>query len=508
MKTTSGAVPPNVQFPLTSSPLAKASSAPVEITFLNPQADTFSKSLSTTAMPIDFSADSLDAAFHCPTPSSAKPSASVFKLLGTAGRTSSFSRTPEGVIAHVVKSSLDKKTDLEMHSLVKEHFEVLKLLKEDGTWAHPLLEEIGDKLLPDNLTVADFDEMTDAMAVNAAQNPYLHRFLEEAGKRELVNLYRTVRREGDQFFPEFGAYAMVLENLTKAMRENFHVAEACEAIWTQEREEVGGVRANIGFSGAVKYYSVEGPVSRWIDSLAEGEIAPDFLRLMLPINILEATAYDFYQGNSENAKAGWITAVHRPGGAQNALTGAGPTVITDDGNAISLAPPLPKQWADLYQTWNLGFVSQFCESPYGFVKLLIPQVSNYAATPGEYINNRALALYAHMNFLLFRRMHDGVGQPGRFDWSDIELTSLFGHVNAQSAQEYANEVDQLDPSRLARFKAAVSRIFARVVEVIERLWSRISGRALEQAPQPAGALEAGQQGAIEPTERLVIKPRL
>ena len=51
--------------------------------------------------------------------------------------------------------------------------------------------------------------------------------------------------------------------------------------------------------------------------------------------------------------------------------------------------PLTKEWADLYSTWNMGFVSHYSYFPYVMASLI--QVSDYQDKPSEYICDRALA---------------------------------------------------------------------------------------------------------------------
>ena len=54
-------------------------------------------------------------------------------------------------------------------------------------------------------------------------------------------------------------------------------------------------------------------------------------------------------------------------------TGAGPTRLSLDGKTLGLFYPFGRQWADLYTTWNLAFVTNFRNWPYMMVKLLIPR---------------------------------------------------------------------------------------------------------------------------------------
>ena len=70
-------------------------------------------------------------------------------------------------------------------------------------------------------------------------------------------------------------------------------------------------------------------------------------------------------------------AKNRPGLKNDTRTHQGSTRVSYDGQRVEFRPPLPRQWADLYTTWNLAFVtnSELTKAwPYFFVKLLIPSV--------------------------------------------------------------------------------------------------------------------------------------
>ena len=71
-------------------------------------------------------------------------------------------------------------------------------------------------------------------------------------------------------------------------------------------------------------------------------------------------------------------AKHKPGQSNDTRTQQGETRISEDGQKLEFRPPLPRQWNDLYSTWNLAFVTNTELTPawpYFMVKLLIPSVS-------------------------------------------------------------------------------------------------------------------------------------
>ena len=454
------AVPPSLRSPKSSLPAANSDGF-----------DSFKGSAAAFGRP---ALSPLDAAFN--------PVGRAVKSTKVESKGFLSSMGPESLIAGYVKSTLNAKTDAEMKSMVKQYFVTMKLMNEEGEWAHPKLAAIGESLFPSDMKVEDFRDLVDSMAENASENPYVHEFLTRAQGEDFPELYAKLQKQGAEMIPGFAAYAMTLQRLTVAMREDHEVSSACEKIWRAERAKVGGAYENIGFEGAVKYHSVEYPVSSMNAALEAGEIDPQFGRVILPVNIIEAMLYDMATGNNDNAKAGWITATHRPGNTPNAATGAGDTVLTEDGNGVSVNMPLPKDWADLYHAWNMAFVSQFAQFPYSMVKLLIPEVSDYQDEPSEYIHTRALALYAHLNFILFRPQGDEVGGAGAFDWSTPEMTKIFGEVNKEKAEEYAAEVDRLNPSLSTQVKNAIVNFFMSIYLFFQSIPDWFTA---EPAPAPA-----------------------
>jgi len=365
--------------------------------------------------------------------------------------------SPEGMVASVVKATLANKTDADAQAMMKSHFMQLKLLDADGNWAHPKLAAIGDQLMP-KVTVADLEGLIDEMAKNAADNPYLHDFLKTAQGKEFKELYRNVRASGDDVLPGVAAYAMVLQNITVAQRDDFEVLAACHEVWSKAREDLDSSK-HFGMFERVKLASVEKPIRMIIDAHESGEVDPKMFRLLLPLNIMEAVAVDAVNGRWGNAKTGWVLATHPPGSSTNDATGAGPAQFGEDGKGIELNMPLAKEWADLYSAWNLGFVSHYSYFPYVFAKLLIPEVNDYEDTPAEYIYDRAMALYTHLNFSLFGRAYGPISVDS-FDWSSEKLTRLFGEVNAKSAADYEAKVDELDPGPLKIIGDKAKSIFS------------------------------------------------
>ena len=172
-------------------------------------------------------------------------------------------------------------------------------------------------------------------------------------------------------------------------------------------------------------------------------------RLILFVNILEATLADIITLNTDNAKVGWVLDTNKAGSKDyNPRTGEGPSGWSDDKKGICLRPPLPKEWADLYQTWNMAFVSQSESFPYLISKLLIPQVANYQNNPSQYLHKRVLTLYICLNYLIFDCAERMKAKIPVIRLDDRKLTCLWGKSNLESAKKYKSKLLKLSLQKI------------------------------------------------------------
>ena len=80
-------------------------------------------------------------------------------------------------------------------------------------------------------------------------------------------------------------------------------------------------------------------------------------------------------GFEDNATVGSVLADHPPGAASDdPRTGAGPTLLSSDGNTLEYSSAFPREWAELYSNWNATFVANFPDFPYHIAILLLPSV--------------------------------------------------------------------------------------------------------------------------------------
>lgn len=344
-------------------------------------------------------------------------------------------------IAAEIKKTLDGFDERKMYVQMQRHYKLLHLMDEAGKWVTPELAKISHELLPGDMTEKKTKAFVDKIAQIAEQNPYLVKFLEEIKDKKFGHLFMKVKAEGGQIFSDVVAYAIVLERLTKAMHDDFKILKVCVEVFENARKKLG-LSKLISLKHKIKILSIETPIKKiFLKSHESGVVPKSTPRLVLPINILEAAFFDYFSGYRENACVGWMLAVHRPGSRKYDLrTGAGPSVWSEDKKAIACAPPLPKEWADLYQVWNMAFTSQFSDCPYMMTKLMIPQVAKYQDKPENYLYNRVLALYVYLNYTAILSIKNVKTSELKLQWSDSKLTSLWGKSNIESAREYESKL--------------------------------------------------------------------
>lgn len=186
----------------------------------------------------------------------------------------------------------------------------------------------------------------------------------------------------------------------------------------------------------VKLLSVNAGIDKYNAVHREGEVDPNTLQGILPMNIMEAVGVDLFQatvgdadareGHRANAYAGWVLAAHGPQGEAKAQ-------LSEDGTMVEIHPKATLAWDDLYASWNMDFVSISGEWPYYMAKLAIPEVNDYEDAPAQYINKRALALHLMMTFNALQGLEGG---RERLDWSDPDVRRIWGQLNADSAKQY------------------------------------------------------------------------
>ena len=344
-------------------------------------------------------------------------------------------------ISDIIKETLDTFEEDKMYDNMKKHYQTLRLIDENGDWALPELEKLSNGLLPQDITSAKSKDFVDNVFEYLKDNECLMNFLEKAKDRDFKQLRSKVENEGHIVFPDAIAYALVLEKLTKAIYNDYTIAERLLTFFKDKRQKCNASKYTDLFL-KLKLASVEYPIRNiFVESRKTKILHPSAGRWILSINILEALIADIVLGMFSNAMAAIALVFNRPGKlSKDIRTGEGPTCWADDNKGFSINVPLPKEWNDLYQSWNMAFITNSGEYPLSITKLLIPQVSNYKDNPSGYMVKRAIALFLLVNHSTFKCVDKISNNIPFYDWGDSELTKLWGECNLQSSRDYKRKL--------------------------------------------------------------------
>jgi hypothetical protein len=200
--------------------------------------------------------------------------------------------------------------------------------------------------------------------------------------------------------------------LRDAMKKEVEKMVGSESWW----QRMWSLFKAAGVFGAVKDYSVELGM-QGMEQVRDAGVAQESnvkgWASGLTINILEATATEFLHGYLDNASVGKAISQDKVLSLE----------VTPAKKALRLG--LSLDFARLYETWNLAFVTGNLEFLHIlYPKLLIPRVT--LATGQAYIYERVLALWLSIQFFL---MADLQRVPHVRFTGQEDLASLWGKVN-------------------------------------------------------------------------------
>ncbi len=152
----------------------------------------------------------------------------------------------------------------------------------------------------------------------------------------------------------------------------------------------------------------------------------------LKTNILEATTADLSRGYLDNVKTGFI------------LASSPVRKLWVEGPNLDVKQHFVDGWAELYQTWNLAFMTgNLKELDMMYPKLLIPVLVN--AEPDDYLYRRGVALWVTASMILLQKLqHTERPDFGPFP----EAARLWGSINLKYAREMANTIASLPDKSL------------------------------------------------------------
>ena len=339
--------------------------------------------------------------------------------------------------ADLIRSQLTEVDAEEFKSRVIKQYQYLHMLDKNGNWTRQVFADHEDTLLPGSLSLEDQNSLIDEIAANLKKNPYLVTFLNDARFQTFTGVKQKFDTEGRDVIPNAVAYAFALEKVMTVLLENPETLGFFKDFWQEERKKAGVSIKQAGVFGLIKLHSVEQPIEKMVEFFETRNLDPQFLREFLTLNIYEAHIADKVKGNFDNSAAAEPLMKYKAGDqTENPETGAGAATFSDDGKKIEIRYAYAKEWNDLYQVWNLAFVTLINNYPYLFAKLLISQVSDYDQRPNEYIYRRALALYISLNYYNLKHIIDTNEGTPRIDWTDKELTRAWGAINKRSSFKY------------------------------------------------------------------------
>lgn len=342
-------------------------------------------------------------------------------------------------VADWLKSSVQNVPRDQLGQNIKRHCMRLKLIDREGQWKINQLRAHQERICPTVIKLDQLNSLIDESAYNLQFNPMLGNFLKQAKGSKISRFQTAITTKKDLHVGELVTWAYVLEQITALELEDPKNLRLLHNHWTNQRRQEGfKLPKNItDVFGTIKLASVEKPIVDLVSFFDKCRpLDSKFAQGFLPLNIGEAIIADRLMGHKENSEAGKPLFDNKPGDATNTILGTGPATFSKDGRKIEIRMSLPKQWADLYQVWNMAFVSQVGDAPFWWVKLMIPSVSAYKDAPEEYIYRRVLALYTSM-------IHGGLlsdeyneGRLDRINWTDNDLTNLWGVHNKRASDSY------------------------------------------------------------------------
>lgn len=323
--------------------------------------------------------------------------------------------------------------------LLEKLLRILRLVDASGQLVVPELRNRG------LLDPFDPAEIVERVVADAGQNAYLCEAIRSIRSRGLPISLPSGRAEVLRLAT---CYGVLLERMTRLFREDWRIIRALRLHWRSlETAEQDFTRALTWF-GRAKVRTMEYVIDDLLRIHESGVVPASWGRAIVSLNILEAGADDALAGYVANARTSILLA-RTAAGLTSAASEihAGPARFSADRQAIRFSPPLPRQWMDLYVTWNLAFCATFEDAPFFFAKLLIPRVIGSWCTPEEFVYNRALALYVQVYYGVFTRIDrsrrvaagecDAPLETCPTSWRDRDLTVAWGEANLTSSRHYA-----------------------------------------------------------------------
>jgi len=371
-------------------------------------------------------------------------------------------------IVNFIVTKVGSNTGPQWEAVLKKHLATLRLIGAADAptlvWSPPDMGKHAAALLAPVPLAAFLHEIAEA----ARKNPYLMTVINAASSQTFPVLFKKVNEpDAPAILTEVVAYTLLQDRLItifrgdpKLMDETFlHMQNTREIFKMKDKSLFENLKIATMNAVAKAYKDLH-------DHPETLAAKPDWGRVKLVLNILEATGTDFFAGLKDNAYTGWVLLSYPAGAKKNhpvTHQGAGrwapvsPGIVAN--SVVERYPPFPEKWGDLYSTWNLCFCSSYENWPFFFAKLMNPSVFAEYHKPNQeahYLYNRGLGLVLHIQFEYMRRYdrggHAGTVPPDPVQWKDDDFTKLWGVQNRAAATAYKSEVEKADPGVAARME--------------------------------------------------------
>ena len=299
-----------------------------------------------------------------------------------------------------VVATVSCKSDSWYQDRLLNYYRTLQLLSQDR-WIPALVPY---QYYLASVTTADVGRFLRELESHQKKNRLVASFLPSLGEKAWEGFFHEL--------PKIATFALCLERLTFLTSQHDGLLEQLANHFRKARKR------NLSFFLWLKIHSIERPMLQ-IFVRKTRKISKWYFRWALITNILEATVADLCKGYPSNALVGLKLSIWLMRHAE----------IQRRGHIVTCAPENASEWVDLYQSWNMAFVSQAPEFPYIMCKLMIPSVADYHDHPEEYIYRRVIALYLFCNAAAFGY------DKGDIDWSDRKLTRKWGSHNLKQSKK-------------------------------------------------------------------------
>tara|TARA_B100001094_G_C18159327_1_gene788318 strand:- start:543 stop:1694 length:1152 start_codon:yes stop_codon:yes gene_type:complete len=292
-----------------------------------------------------------------------------------------------------------------------------------------------DPIMKESVSFAPLLEHIRSSIVNL--HPAVVEFCAEAMDSDLVS------KIDQKLLTRLIHHTYILEELTREMGDSREFMVEIKKYYLERRLQKG-IRASL-LGGFIDLYRMSGSIFHpiktktmdWVFGKYEMLRFRDDVPLTkdeigqrqkgIVVNIVEAVVTDKVYKFSDNSTTGIALAI-------NPFR----TVKILSGNKF-IEYGLSQDWASLYETWNLAFVTANVDNLHiTYPKLFIPKVID--APKNHYLFNRALALFLTLQFRFFYQMEK---RPAVNLTKARELGSLWGAINLKYAKAYVKKVNNM-----------------------------------------------------------------